>query len=316
MGELIKFEPDRWDALKRLALEAVRSPHSRRSYSTGLDEWRRWYESAPEPRPPFFSKACVNSFRAALEARGLSSSSTNVRLTAIRRLAAEAVDNGLIAPELAAGIARVKSAARLGTRMGNWLSKQQAEDLIAAPDQSTLTGKRDRAILGVLIGCGLRRSEAAALTLQGIQQREGRWVIIDLLGKHGRVRSVAMPGWVKGLIDVWVEAARIQSGVVFRPVNRGGKLAGDRLQPNALWVAVQKYCHVVNIPGLAPHDLRRTYAKLAHKGQAALEQIQISLGHASIATTERYLGVRQDLTDAPCDHLGLRVNVGVEKKAA
>jgi integrase len=109
---------------------------------------------------------------------------------------------------------------------------------------------------------------------------------------------------------------RIQSGSVFRPVNRGGTLAGHSLQPNAIWVAVQKYCGVVNIPGLAPHDLRRTYAKLAHKGQAALEQIQISLGHASIATTEPYLGVRQDLTDAPCDHLGLRVSAAERKKVA
>lgn len=57
---------------------------------------------------------------------------------------------------------------------------------------------------------------------------------------------------------------------------------------------------------IAPHDLRRTFAKLAHQGRAALEQIQISLGHASIQTTERYLGVEQDLLDAPCDHLGIR----------
>jgi integrase len=57
---------------------------------------------------------------------------------------------------------------------------------------------------------------------------------------------------------------------------------------------------------LAPHDLRRTFAKLAHKGRAPLEQIQLSLGHASIQTTERYLGVRQDLQDAPCDYLGIR----------
>jgi integrase len=56
---------------------------------------------------------------------------------------------------------------------------------------------------------------------------------------------------------------------------------------------------------LAPHDLRRTFAKLAHKGDAPLEQIQLSLGHASIQTTERYLGVKQSLSDAPCDHLGL-----------
>ena len=65
----------------------------------------------------------------------------------------------------------------------------------------------------------------------------------------------------------------------------------------------------IGAQSLAPHDLRRTFAKLAHRGRAALEQIQLSLGHASVTTTERYLGVRQDLTDAPCDHLGLTVEV-------
>ena len=69
---------------------------------------------------------------------------------------------------------------------------------------------------------------------------------------------------------------------------------------------VRLYGESIGVPDLAPHDLRRTVAKLAHKGRAALEQIQLSLGHASVQTTERYLGVRQDLTDAPCDRLGLR----------
>lgn len=63
----------------------------------------------------------------------------------------------------------------------------------------------------------------------------------------------------------------------------------------------------IDVPNLAPHDLRRTFAKLAHKGRAAPEQIQLSLDHASVTTTERYLGVRQNLTDASCDHLGITV---------
>jgi integrase len=104
-------------------------------------------------------------------------------------------------PELAAGIQRVKGAKRQGVRMGNWLTHKQAEDLINAPDPNRLKGKRDRALLAVLIGCGLRRSEAAALTFAHIQQREGRWVIVDLIGKHGRVRSVPMPSWAKVAID-------------------------------------------------------------------------------------------------------------------
>ena len=75
----------------------------------------------------------------------------------------------------------------------------------------------------------------------------------------------------------------------------------------SIFETVKQYAANIGLPNIAPHDLRRTFAKLAHRGRAALEQIQLSLGHASIQTTERYLGIRQDLTDAPCDRLGLKL---------
>ena len=96
-------------------------------------------------------------------------------------------------------------------RVGNWLTKEQAEQLLAAPDTSILKGKRDRALLSLLLGCGLRRNELAELHFSDIQQREGRWVIVDLKGKHGRIRTVPMPGWAKVAIDVWRRA--IDDGV-------------------------------------------------------------------------------------------------------
>src|SRR5215469_2109097 len=94
--------------------------------------------------------------------------------------------------------ARVKGAKAKGVRVGNWLSIRQAQALLNAPDATTKKGLRDRGMLAILIGCGLRRSEVAALTLEHIQQRDNRWCIIDLVGKHGRVRTVPMPTWVKG----------------------------------------------------------------------------------------------------------------------
>ena len=77
----------------------------------------------------------------------------------------------------------------------------------------------------------------------------------------------------------------------------------------ALYMTVQGYAHALGLDGLACHDLRRTYAKLAHKGGSAIEQIQLSLGHASLKTTQVYLGIEQSMTNAPCDHLGLEVVV-------
>jgi integrase len=116
-----------------------------------------------------------------------------------------------------------------------------------------------------------------------------------------------MPAWTKVALDQWTETAGIGEGRVFRPMNRHGHITGDVLLPQNIMELVGLYGARIGVAKLAPHDLRRTFAKLAHKGRAALEQIQISLGHSSIQTTERYLGVRQDFQDAPCDHLGLRL---------
>jgi site-specific recombinase XerC len=175
-----------WQRMKSLVLDSVSSPITKRVYNMALDEFFAWY--AQEPRPGF-SKATVSAWRVTLEERGLGSSSIIVRMSAIRKLAVEATDNGLLAPELAAGIQRVKSAKSIGVRAGNWLSLKQAQTLLNAPDIATLKGLRDRAIIAVLLGCALRRSEVAALTMGHVQQRDGRWCIVDLVGKHGRVRD-------------------------------------------------------------------------------------------------------------------------------
>src|SRR5436190_10129249 len=207
-----------WQRLKALVLDSVSSPITKRVYNLGLDEFFAWF--GQEPRPGF-SKATVSAWRVALEARGLGSVSINVRITAVRKLAVETADNGLLPPELAAGIARVKSAKPKGRRVGNWLSPQQAQALLNAPDVATNKGLRDRAIPAVLLGCGLRRSEVASLTLKHIQSRESRWCIVDLVGKHARIRTVPVPTWVKVAIDAWTSAASISQGQVFRSVNPG-----------------------------------------------------------------------------------------------
>jgi site-specific recombinase XerD len=293
-----------WSRLKALVLDSVSSPITRRVYNLGLNEFFHWYGQAPQPG---FTKASVSAWRVALEARGLGSVSINVRITAVRKLAVEASDNGLLAPELAAGIARVKSAKAKGVRVGNWLSIQQAQTLLNAPDVSSKKGLRDRAILAVLLGCGLRRSEVAGLTLKHIQHRENRWCIVDLVGKHGRVRTIPMPTWVKFAIDSWTLAAGFAEGQVFRPVNRCDQIRGECMSEKVVWQLLQQYARVVGAPGIAPHDLRRTCAKLCRAAGGELEQIQMLLGHASVQTTERYLGTKQDLVHAPNDAIKLRL---------
>ena len=238
---------------------------------------------------------------------------------------------GLLAPELAQGISRVKSVKSTGIRVGNWLSQRQAQALLSAPDISTVRGLRDRAILAVLLGCGLRRSEVAALTFAHVQQRDGCWCIVDLVGKHGRVRTAPMPTWVKVAVDAWTTPAGFVAGHIFRPVNRAGAVAGERLGEKVVWQMLRQYAAEVGVPGIAPHDLRRTCAKLCRAAGGELEQIQMLLGHASVQTTERYLGTqarlgprseRRDQTAGcrlnfePDFRGGLRASLGSEQRKA
>ena len=136
MNELMVVEKlAEWQRLKALVLESVSSPITRRVYNMAHDDFMTWFRQ--EPRPGF-SKATVHAWRVSLQTRGLGSSSISIRLSAIRKLAAEAADNGLLPPEVAPSILRVKGVKATGVRVGNWLSLQQAQDLLSAPNIVTV----------------------------------------------------------------------------------------------------------------------------------------------------------------------------------
>ncbi len=287
--------------IQSLVIDSVRSQHSKRSYGTAIAEFIGWWQRTGRLA---LNKAAVQRYRVELENRGLAPATINVRLSALRKLVAEAADNGLLAREVAVGISGVKGARMAGIRIGHWLTRDQAELLLSLPDASTNRGKRDLVVLALLIGCGIRRNELAQLTFEHVQEREGRWVVADLIGKGGRIRTVPMPSWAKCLMDRWAEVLGEAKGPIVRRVNKRDVVAPTGMTPESIFRIVKQYSDAVGVE-IAPHDLRRTFAKLAHRGRAPLEQIQLSLGHSCISTTERYLGVRQDLADAPCDHLGL-----------
>ncbi|MGI4827216.1 MAG: tyrosine-type recombinase/integrase [Janthinobacterium lividum] len=293
--------------LLALVLNGVTSVHSRRSYRTSLVRFFAWIRTSGSA--PTFTKALVGEYRAALLQAGLSPATLNLRLAPIRRLAREMADNDLLDPAVAAAIERVPGVTRRGTRLGNWLTKEQANDLLNAPDPKTLAGKRDRAILALLIGCGLRRAELLRLDVESVQQREARWVIPDLEGKGNRVRTVTVPAGVKARLDLWTNAACITEGRIFRPVTKAGVVKGSAiLDEKVVWRLVVRYARETDLGKLAPHDLRRTCAKLCRKAGGDLEQIQLLLGHASVQTTERYLGTEQALVQAVNDGLGLELS--------
>ena len=252
------------------------------------------------------NKAIVQQYRTWLEAGGLSAATINVDLGAVRKLAVEAADNGLLDPEQVAGILRVKGERTAGVRSGHWLTREQAERLLSLPDVTRNSGKRDRILLALLVGTGCG-GPTGKTRFEQIRQQDGRWVVADLEGKGGRIRTVPVPAWAKTVLDDWAAAARLTAGPVRRRVNKADVVAAHGMSTQAVFSIVKQYAVDLR-ENIAPHDLRRTFARLAHRGRAPLEQIQLSLGHSSIVTTERYLGVRQDLADAPCDHLGIRLD--------
>jgi site-specific recombinase XerD len=280
------------DHSKLAVLNSLTSPGSRRVYEYAIEQFIAWYCS--EPRLAFNRIVAVR-YRMFLEGRGLAANTINQQLAAVRRLAYEAADAGLLSPELAAGIARVKGVKQLGHRSGNWLSLAQSSQVLKNTGGDSLRAKRDYAMLAVLLGCGLRRSELVGLETDEIQTRQDHWTIVDLIGKGRRVRTVPIPHWVKQAMDRWVAAAGITEGKIFRAVTRRGKVWGKGISQNLVWCVVRNCCKGVGLEHIAPHDLRRTCAKLCHSGGGELEQIQFLLGHLSVQTTERYLGCKQNL---------------------
>ena len=283
--------------LKRIVLNAVPSAHSRRAYAKALDDLFAFAASRP------LTRALLMEFRRSMDK--LAPSTVNLRLSAVRKLVDEARRNGLLSNEDAAQLADVPNLPQHGNRLGHWLTREQARELLQVPDRSTLKGTRDYAILALLVGCGLRRAELAALEVDDLKMRENRWVLADLRGKGDRIRTVAVPLWVKQAVNAWQIEADVEHSRLFRRLGRGGKVRKAGLGAGSIWVIVEQAGQAIGIEGLGAHDLRRTCAKLCRKAGGGLEQIKFLLGHSSIQTTERYLGSEQEIVVAVNDSLGL-----------
>jgi site-specific recombinase XerD len=292
------------DHSKRAVLNSLGSPASRRVYEYAIDQFIAWYCS--EPRLAF-NRIVVVRYRMYLESRGLAANTINQQLAAVRRLAHEAADAGLLSPELAAGISRVKGVKQLGFRAGNWLSPAQSSEVLQCAVGEGMRAKRDYAMLALLFGCGFRRSELVGLELDEIQIRQGHWAVVDLIGKGGHIRTVPIPEWAKAALDQWTKAAGVTEGRIFRAVGKTGKVWGEGISQNVVWYVVKTCCQRAGLEHIAPHDLRRTCAKLCHDSGGELEQIQFLLGHVSVQTTERYLGCKQNLGSPVNDRFKLKM---------
>lgn len=288
-----------YDSFVATALDSVSAENTKRAYSRCLRQFLTWIQTQAEPR---LERGAVQRYRVALESQGLAPATINQTLAAIRTLAREAGAQGLIPGADALAIEKIRGVRRLGRRTGTWLSAASANTFLAIPDKCTLRGKRDRCLLALLIGCGLRRFEASALRVDQIQLLEDRWVLANVKGKHGRVRTVPLSTWVKGAMDAWLGSPAVRNGYVLRAVDKVDRVGVGPLSVSAIYQIVKGYGVDAHV-GVAPHDMRRTFARLAMRGGAPLDQIQVALGHESLRTTELYLGMDLDLANPACDFI-------------
>lgn len=172
---------------KSAVLNSLNSAGAKRGYRHAIDEFVDWYCSE---RHLALNRTVVLRYRSHLESRQLPPGTINLHLGAVRSLAYEAADCGLLSADLAAAIRRVKGVKKLGLRLGNWLAAERGQRLWQIPDTERLKGKRDRALLALPLACGLGRHEAVTLTLDHLQQREDHWAIVDLVGKAARANRL------------------------------------------------------------------------------------------------------------------------------
>lgn len=289
--------------LNETELPAPRSANTARSYAKArLDIFQHMKKTGET-----LSKDMVRRYVQELRAKGVQAGTINNRLAGIRQMVSAARDQGRLPDHTADQIlGGIKNERDEGTRTGNWLSLEQAQELLSVPDRRQLKGKRDHTILALLLGCALRRAELAALSISDIQMRAGRWAIVNLLGKGKKFRTIPIPEWVKQSIDDWTAAAGITEGRLMRALSTNGKrVTGEELSDSSIWLIVKAMAGAIGVFNFAPHDLRRTCTSLCRKAGGTLEQIQHLLGHASVVTTERYLGTIPEIEDAVNDHLGL-----------
>jgi len=271
------------------ALAGLAAP-SRRMYALRIRQYIEWGSSLLS-----FTRESVKAWIRSLELAGASPQVRNQSLAAVKRLAYEAGELGWIDSGEASRIQKIKSTKFTGSQTGKWLTADQARALLLAPDPDSAIGGRDLCVLALLMGCGLRRAEAVDILTSQLKLHNSKYLLTNLNGKGGRVRSVSAPAWAAQLIENWklmlpmpASGEILTSTKLLRSFHLDGTINGS-LSTAAVFDIVQRYGGAIGIPDLAPHDLRRTHAKLARLGGCPLETIQHTLGHADVKTTMAYI---------------------------
>lgn len=277
---------------------------TRRAYTGRLWEFISWLEGRP------ITYVSVMAYKAELLDAGAKPATINQSLSAIKRFCRQMRNARKMDRDEVVAIGEIPGEHYRGQRTHSWLSRDEIVLLLDAPDDDA-RGWRDRATLALLVGCALRRSEAAALRWRDIERRGSTVVLANLVGKHRKIRTIPAPGWAVETLTRWREtaeaharpgAAPTEDSLVLRRVGRWGHVWNGGITTQAIYNIIKQHGAAIGLPELAPHDLRRTWAQNAYRSSDRpdrLVQIQLILGHESLTTTERYLGLKNVDLDNP-----------------
>ena len=271
------------------------SAQTRRAYKNDIGEFMRFTGISRPEQFRDIARSHVLAWRKALESRALAASSLRRKLAALSSLFEYLCERNAVAFNPVKGVKRPKVETQEGKTPA--LGDHQARQLLDAPSTTTLKGKRDRAILSVLLYHALRREELCVLKVGDVHDRRGV-KHLRIHGKGGKIRYLPLHPAAAELIVTYLEAnghGADNAGALFRPVRNNTQDA-----PNALHGAltaqsvyasvVRHYMAQVGIEGerMGPHALRATAATNALDHQADIAKVQEWLGHANIATTRIY----------------------------
>lgn len=291
--------PEAFHSLVTAILAAPMARSTRERHARKLKAFLEWWDLSGRGQ---LAPELVSEYLGHLRDQGQPAFALGHSLSAIRMLTRSAAQRRWIDAITLDGILQIKGPKIHPTRLGQWLDKEQMVVLMKQPDRSTLAGKRDRVLLGLLLYCGLRANEPTLVQFEHVQRRDGRPCLVNLSGKGDKRRSVAMPQWLFDDIQEWITASGITSGYIIRALEgHAGVVRSDaRLSRQAVWGVVKKY---VADKTIFPHDLRRSTGREARKSGVDLDQIRQMYGHSDLRTTLQYIGGTQDLKNAPCDAL-------------
>lgn len=192
-----------------------------------------------------------------------------------------------------------------GEKAHVWLTPAQVRTLLSSPDTDSVIGRRDKLALALMVGAGLRRDEVSRLVWKSVV-KQGERVMLNVTGKGNKSRAVPISAALTRMLDAWrIETDASDNDKVLRSVRKGSERIGKSLTGAALYNIVQRYGAVLSLPELQPHDLRRTYARIGYDAGIDIGQISLLLGHANIATTQRYLGISIDTKTTISDFVPL-----------